>query len=183
MKINYFFKNTNLKRGFTRLLAIASIGFFSWGAYFDFSPTTWLYGKTNYSDVVQRATLDLKDESCLKTNIDYAIPIDEPNNIIYLVCENEAATLCIPTKKCNGILDYAEIVGKERIGKGINTRDLTNKIIENDINKVKSDRRIAMIKERTLSGFDNLLKLWIYVVAFFVFFYASRWIYKGFSSN
>ena len=183
MNLDAFLENTNLTRGFIRLLAIASIGFFSWGAYYDFSPTTWLYGSTDYNDVIGRATFDLKDENCKKRKLIYIYPVNEPKNFIFLVCDEDKEGICQPISNCNGLEAYASTVGKDKIGNGIRVSDLSPNKIESDIKNVKFERQIDMLKERIISGLKNLINLWIFALSIFIFFYIIRWIYKGFSRN
>ena len=178
--VNAFLENTNLQRGFIRLLVISSIGFFSWGAYYDFSPTTWLHGSINYNDVIGRATFDLKDENCKKSKLEYVYPVNEPKNFIFLVCDGEKEGFCHPIKNCNGLEAYASTIGKDKIGNGIRVSDLSPSKIETDIKKVKFERQIDMVKERIESGVENLTNLWIFALSIFISFHIIRWIYKGF---
>lgn len=174
---------TNLKRGFIRLLTIASIVFFSWGAYYDFSPTTWLVGSTDYNDVIGRASFDLTDENCKRGVIGYMFPVNQPDNINYTVCDGEKEGFCQPIANCNGLEAYASILGKDKIGKQLSVSDLTPSKIESDIMKVKHERLFNMLKERGFSGLENLLRLWYFSLSAFIVFNLFRWIYNGFRKN
>jgi hypothetical protein len=178
-----FFENTNLTRGFIRLLAIASLGFFCWGAYYDFSPTTWLYGSRDYNDVIERASFDLTDENCKKSKIKYVFPIDDRKNIIYLVCDGEKEGFCKPIENCNGLEGYASILGKDKLGKELSVSNLTPSKIKSDIKKVEHERLIDMLKERGSNGLENLLSLWVYAFSVFIAFHLFRWTYNGFKKD
>ena len=177
------FENTNLKRGLIRLLTIASVVFFSWGAYYDFSPTSWLYGSTDYNDVIGRASFDLTDENCKRRKLGYMFPVNKPDNITYAVCDAEKEGFCQPIANCNGLEGYASILGKDKIGTGISVIDLTPSKIESDIKKVKYERLFDMLKERGFSGLENLLSLWFFALSAFIVFHLLRWIYNGFRKN
>ena len=170
MNPNIFLEKTNLKRGFIRLLIIASLASFSWGAYDGFSPTNWLYGSTDYDDAIGRATFDLLDDKCNKSKLKYIQPVDEPNNILVLVCEAEKTAFCIEIENCNGLENYAKIIGEEKINNEIIVSNLSPGKVEADIQKVKFKRQIDIIKERGLNGLSNFVNLWIFALSIFFLF-------------
>ena len=182
MNIN-FFERTNLKRGFLRLLTIASLVFFSWGAYYDFSPSSYLYSSEDYDDLIGRATFDLSDEKCNKSILKYVHPIDEPNNFSALVCEAKKETFCTVVKNCNGLEKYANILDGKKYNFEINVKELSPNIIKESVKKIQFERRIDMFKERGLNGYYNVINLWVFAFSIMILFYVLRWIYIGFKKE
>lgn len=176
------FLNLNFKKGFLRSIIILSIAFFSWGAYYNFSPTSWLYNNTNFDQVVSLASVDLLNDSCKPKSINYFIDEANSKNFFYLICEKDKNLSC-SKNICKGLLDYAQVVGKDVIGNGVKVSDLTADKVQHDVNKIKSDQQFEIIKERTYSGIKNLLKFWSYVLSFILMFFILRWIYKGFNTT
>ena len=180
---NNFFERTNLKRGFIRLLTIASLVFFSWGAYYDFSPSSYLYSSEDYDDIIGRATFDLLDEKCNKSILKYMQQVDKPNNLRALVCEAKKDDFCTVVKNCNGLEKYANILDGKKYNYEINVKELSPNIIKENVKKIQFERRIDMLKERGLNGYLNLQNLWLFAFSIMILFYVLRWIYVGFKKE
>lgn len=173
-------KDSNLKRGLFRLFLIATISVFCAGAYYDFSPTAWLYGSVDYDDVVEKTTANLKDESCRKGALMYMHPVDNPKDLSYFVLEKRSNGTLMPIQDCNGLALYGETLGKERIGNGIDVSSLTESSVRSEIEKIKSERRLEMIQDRVLNGAKDVLNFWGAVLAVVVVVSALSWIARGF---
>jgi hypothetical protein len=176
--------NMNIRKGLIRLSLVATVLAFGSGAYFDFSPSTWLYENEDYTDIASRATFELSEQKNCKTGkISYFQLEGEPNNPIYLICDTQNEGTCKSMKDCSGLEKYAQVIGKDAIGKGVDIQSLTQAKIKSELNLIKTERFFDMFKERALSGFYNVIELWKYLIISALFIIALNWIYKGFVKN
>ena len=174
----------NIRKGLIRLALVATVLAFGSGAYFDTGPVTWLYESEDYKDIANRATFELSEQkSCKAGKINYFEPEGNNNNPIYLICDTENEGACKSMKECSGLERYAQAIGKDAIGKGIVIQSLTYDKISSELNLVKTERLFGMLKERAVSGFQNVIELWKYLLIFAVFILACNWIYRGFVKN
>jgi hypothetical protein len=167
-----------------RLALVATVLAFGSGAYFDTGPATWLYESEDYKDISSRAAFELSEwKNCKTGKITYFEPEGVPNKPIYLICDTQNEGACKSMKECSGLERYAQAIGKDAVGKGIDIQSLTNNKIESELNLVKTERLFGMLKERAVSGFHNVIELWKYLLIFAVFILACNWIYRGFVKN
>ena len=174
----------NISKGLIRLSLVATVLAFGSGAYFEFSPSTWLYEKEDYEDIASRATFELSEQkNCQAGKISYFQEEGELKNPIYLICDTKNEGSCKSMKECSWLERYAQTIGKDAIGKGIDLQSLTGNKIESELNLIKTQRLIGMFKEKVTNGFYNVIELWKYLLVFAIFILACNWIYKGFVKN
>jgi len=174
----------NIRKGLIRLSLVATVLAFGSGAYFEFSPSAWLYEKEDYEDIASRATFELSEQkSCQTGKIRYFQQEGEPNIPIYLICDTTNEGSCKSMKECSWLERYAQTIGKDAIGKGIDLQSLTSNKIESELNLIKTQRLLDMFKEKAMNGFYNTIELWKYLLIFAIFILACNWIYKGFEKN
>jgi len=174
----------NIRKGLIRLALVATVLAFGSGAYFDTGPVTWLYENEDYKDIASRATFELSEQkNCKAGKITYFQPEGASNNPIYLICDTQNESACKSMEECGGLERYAQAIGKNAIGKGVDIQSLTHDKIASELNLVKTERLFGMLKERAVSGFHNVIELWKYLLIFAIFILACNWIYRGFVKN
>lgn len=174
----------NIRKGLIRLALVATVLAFGSGAYFDFSPSTWLYESEDYKDIASRAAFELSEQKNCKTGIiGYFQLEDEPGKQIFLICNTQNDGTCKSMKECSGLERYAQTIGKDGIGKGIDIQSLTREKITSELNLIKNERLLGMLEERATNGFYNVIELWKYLLIISIFVLTCNWVYKGFIKN
>jgi hypothetical protein len=174
----------NIRKGLIRLALVATVLAFGSGAYFDTGPVTWLYENEDYKDIASRATFELSEEKNCKTGkITYFQPEGEPGKQIFLICDTKNDGACKSMKECSGLERYAQTIGKDAIGKGIDIESLTREKITSELNLIKTERLLGMLEERAINGFYNMIELWKYLLILAIFVLTGNWVYKGFVKN
>jgi len=176
----------NIRRGFLRILIVSAAASFTYGFYFGFSHTTWLYATIDYEELMQKIEQELNQEKCNSGELGYFSPTDQPEKITYVVCGERKvgkSGFCPILKECDGLAKYAEILGKKKIQSGIKVNELQIESIRTDIFSIKSQRAYESLSDRIKNGFDSLIKFFIFTGIGAVVFMIARWVTRGFKNT